>query len=62
MGPLYVSDKQLAQRYSVTRKTIWSWVSTGLLPRPKRLSPKCTRWRLDQIEQRDDERDDERAA
>jgi predicted DNA-binding transcriptional regulator AlpA len=53
----YVSDVQLAARYGVNRSTIWRWASKGNLPAPTQLSPGCTRWRLDLIEQRDAERD-----
>ncbi len=49
----YVSDSQLAERYSVSRATIWRWANRGLLPKPQQLSPGCTRWKLDEIEQLD---------
>jgi len=48
---MYVSDKQLAARYGVTRPTIWRWVRENIVfPRPVCLSPGCTRWRLAEIE------------
>lgn len=47
---MYLSDKQVAQRYGVSRPTIWRWASEGRLPQPVRLSPCCTRWRLDMLE------------
>ena len=53
----YISDIQLAERYSVSRSTIWRWVHRGILPKPQKLSPGCTRWRLDGIEQREMARD-----
>jgi predicted DNA-binding transcriptional regulator AlpA len=53
----YISDQQLAARYGVSRTTIWRWSNTGNLPKPVQLSPGCTRWRLDQVEQRDAERE-----
>jgi len=53
---LYVSDSQLAKRYSVSRSTIWRWAAHGLLPSPVRLSGCCTRWRVVDIEARDAER------
>src|SRR5688572_26095248 len=58
----YVSDTQLAARYSVSRSTIWRWACSGILPTPVRLSSCCTRWRLDLIEQREAERDVETVA
>lgn len=42
----YVSDSQLASRYSVSRATIWRWVKEGVLPKPVKLTPGCTRWRM----------------
>ena len=52
----YASVQQLAERYSVSSKTIWRWTARGLLPPPVQLSPGCTRWALDEINRRDVER------
>lgn len=54
---LYLTDTQLAKRYDVSRATIWRWVSKGILPKPVKFSHGCTRWRKDQIEQREAERE-----
>lgn len=53
----YLSDLQLAKRYSVSRSTIWRWAQRGVIPHPKQLSQGCTRWRLDEIESCDAARD-----
>ena len=45
----YASDVQLAQRYSVSRATIWRWHSEGRLPSPLKLGPNCTRWKLSAV-------------
>jgi predicted DNA-binding transcriptional regulator AlpA len=58
----YVSDVQLAKRYDVSRSTVWRWASRGILPEPVRISPGVTRWRFDEIERRDAERDAERGS
>ena len=48
---MFVSDKQVAARYNVTRPTVWRWLKTDpSFPKPISLSPGCTRWRLDEIE------------
>lgn len=48
---LYVSDKQLATRFGVSRPTVWRWVKSDPdFPKPVKLSPQCTRWRADQVE------------
>lgn len=46
----YISDKQLAERYDVSRATIWRWVHSRNFPKPTRLSPGCTRWKLSDAE------------
>ena len=47
----YASDKELAERFGVTRQTVWRWHRTDpAFPRAITLSPGCTRWRLDQVE------------
>lgn len=45
----YLSDKDLAVRYSVHRATPWRWVQSGKLPAPVKING-CTRWRLSDIE------------
>jgi predicted DNA-binding transcriptional regulator AlpA len=48
---MYLSDKQLAERFSVTRPTVWRWHRTdNSFPRAVNLSPGCTRWRQSDIE------------
>jgi prophage regulatory protein len=48
---MYLSDKQLAERFSVARTTVWRWMRTDVtFPRPVSLSPGCTRWRLADVE------------
>lgn len=50
IGIIFLSDRQLAERYGVSRPTIWAWVKTApSFPRPKKLSPGCTRWALPEI-------------
>jgi len=49
---MYLSDIQLADRYGVSRVTIWRWrKSDPSFPMPVNLSPGCVRWRLSQIEE-----------
>lgn len=48
---MYLSDKQLSERFGVTRPTIWRWHRTDPnFPRAVSLSPGCTRWKLVDIE------------
>ena len=52
-GVVWSNDKQLARHYGVTRKTIWDWVREGRLPKPKKLTPRRTRWSNAEIAQHD---------
>jgi prophage regulatory protein len=47
----YLSDKQVADRYSIARQTVWSWLRNDPdFPKPIMLSAGCTRWKLAEIE------------
>ena len=47
----YLSDRQLAGRYDIARPTIWVWLKKDpTFPKPVKLTPGCTRWKLSQIE------------
>lgn len=48
---MYITDKQAADRYGVTRTTIWRWRKTDpTFPSPVSLSPGCVRFRLVDLE------------
>tara|TARA_B100000678_G_scaffold249106_1_gene223289 strand:+ start:1469 stop:1645 length:177 start_codon:yes stop_codon:yes gene_type:complete len=48
---MFLSDKQVAERYGVSRVTIWRWVKTDpAFPSPVSLSPGCSRWKAADIE------------
>jgi excisionase family DNA binding protein len=42
--------KDVAALLKVHKKTVWSWVSAGVLPGPLHLGPRCVRWRRATIE------------
>ena len=46
----FLSDKDIAERYSVHRATPWRWVKEGKLPQPVKITAGCTRWKLADIE------------
>ena len=46
---LFLSDKDLANRYSIHRVTPWRWVRDGKLPAPIKING-STRWKLSDIE------------
>jgi predicted DNA-binding transcriptional regulator AlpA len=48
---IYLSDRDLAARWNVNRTTPWEWAkSKPDFPQPIKLSQRCTRWRLAEIE------------
>ncbi len=48
-NPSYLSDKEIAQRYSIGRATVWRWLKTQpTFPRPIKLAG-CTRWRINDL-------------
>ena len=47
----YISDLQLAQRFGVSRATVWRWAQHGKFPQPVKLSPGTSRWKLSAVEQ-----------
>ena len=54
--PVYVRDTYLAERYSISRSTVWRWLARGMLPEPVRIGG-VTRWRLSKIEELDAQRE-----
>lgn len=48
---MFMTDRQVAERYGVTQPTIWRWTKeTPGFPQPVKLSPGCTRWKLADLE------------
>lgn len=46
----FLTDRQVAERYGVSRPTIWRWRNEGRFPLPVKLGPAVTRWRLADLE------------
>jgi len=46
----FLSDKHLAERFGVHRTTVWRWAEVGDFPKPVKLGPGCTRWRMADVE------------
>lgn len=44
-----IDAAELARILSVSKPTIWRWLSEGRLPEPIRLTSQCLRWRLDAV-------------
>lgn len=52
MAAIYLSDRQVAERYNTHKTTPWRWAKTPTqdFPQPVQLSAGCTRWRLSDLE------------
>jgi prophage regulatory protein len=49
----FLSDIDLAERYGISRATVWRWSTAGRLPPPVRLGEATTRWHLDAVIERE---------
>ena len=50
---LFLNVTQVAKRYGVSKDTIWRWSSKNELPRPFKVGPNVTRWRLSDLLERE---------
>ena len=51
MPAIYLSDRQIGARFNVHHLTPRRWLKTDpTFPKPIRLTPGCTRWKLSDIE------------
>jgi prophage regulatory protein len=51
MPATYLTDRQIGTRYGVHHLTPRRWLKTDpTFPKPIRLTPGCTRWKLSDIE------------
>lgn len=49
---MYMTDKQVADRFGISRVTVWRWRKTdATFPAPITLSAGCVRWKLSDIEE-----------
>ena len=47
---LFFRDNEVADRYKISRPTIWRWVKQGKFPRPIKLAGGSSRWKLSDLE------------
>jgi predicted DNA-binding transcriptional regulator AlpA len=53
---VYLTDLQVAERYVVSRPTVWRWVRIGRLPPPVSIGPNTRRWLIAALDAWDAER------
>ena len=46
----FLSERDVARRYGIHPKTPWYWIHSRGFPQPIRLGPRCTRWRLEDLQ------------
>lgn len=47
----HLRDQEVANRFSVSKGTIWRWASIGQFPSPIKLSDGITRWPVDVVDE-----------
>lgn len=47
---LFLSDRQIAERFGIARQTIWRWAQAGNFPQPVKLGPCVTRWKAADVD------------
>ena len=45
----WLTDREVAARYSVSRITVWRWSRTGHLPAPYKIGPNTSRWSAEEL-------------
>ena len=49
VASVLIDAAELARMLSVSKPTIWRWLSEGRLPEPIRLTSQCLRWKRDVV-------------
>ncbi len=47
---LFYTDREVGERYGVSRLSVWRWVRDGRFPPPVKVGSRATRWRLADLE------------
>ena len=46
---LFINVAQVAERYGISVDTVWRWSRSGDFPRPVKIGPNVTRWRMSDL-------------
>mgnify|MGYP006285887575 CR=1 FL=1 len=47
--PFCYSDRDLAERYRISRQSVWRWARIGKLPKPRSIGENSTRWLASEV-------------
>lgn len=53
MEKVWLSDREVAARYGISRVSVWRWARNNFLPAPKKIGPATTRWNILELEKHD---------
>jgi len=46
----FLSVKKVEKRYGISDSTLYQWSKSGMFPKPYKLGPKLSRWKLSELE------------
>jgi len=46
----FITDREVARMLDASRSGVWKWSKEGKFPAPIKLSARCTRWRLSEVQ------------
>lgn len=49
-GEAFLSVKKVEKRYGISDSTLYQWSKNGMFPKPYKLGPKLSRWKLSELE------------
>lgn len=52
---MYLTTQQVADRYGISRTTVWRWIKAGRLPEPVQIGPGIKRFSIAALQRKDDE-------
>jgi len=52
----FITDKQVAERYAISRPSVWRWVREQHMPPPEAIGPNTKRWRVKTLDDWDSQR------
>ncbi len=52
---MYLTTAQVAERYGISRTTVWRWIKAGRLPEPVLIGPGVKRFNIAALQRKDSE-------